>query len=257
VPVAARSTTALAVLCLAISACGIPADQRVTPIGNDDLGPELIETTTTSTTSTSTTSTTIPGPTSPDESSSTSSSTTLAPATTEVTLYYLIGNTELLTMLRQPQLGNGPAASAVVAGLLASPTADLRSSNLRTSVRPGLLLPEKFEFDDQSATLTVALDGAVFDSMPEEQRRRAIGQIVLTFTSNPFPNRGNIGSVRFAIDGEPIAIVLPSSNTATAEGEPVTFADFTSLLDPTGGVTGPDNASTSTSAPTPDSSTPG
>jgi hypothetical protein len=218
-------------LTLASAACSIPADERVTPIGPGELGPDLLETTTT--TSTTTTTTAAPQTTEPGAPSTTTTTTVPIP-TTNVTAYYTIANTDSMQFLVQPLSGVVPLAAVV--GLLETPVADLRQYNLRSSVRRGLIDVAQLAFDADRAELTVGLDGAVFEAMSEEQRRRAIGQIVLTFTSFSTSDAGNIGSVRFTVDGAPISIVIPETNSATTEGEPVTFADFRSLLGTTTGA---------------------
>lgn len=229
---------------LAATSCSIPADERVTPIGNNDLGPELADPTTTSTSTTTTTTTGPPVTTEPGETTtSTVAPTTLPVPTVNVTVFYSIANSDSMYLLVQPLPGPGPVSLVAIAGLLETPITDLRSSNLNTAVRRGLI--SQLVFDTDTAVLTVALDSTVFEPMPEEQRQRAIAQVVLTFTSNPAPSAGNIGSVRFTVDDEPISIFSPATNTATEIGEPVLFGDFRSLL----GATPDAPSTTSTTSP--------
>ena len=81
---------ALAIGTLALTACGLPADDRVTTYRDEDLPPALANTTTTSTTTT----TSLPPPTSqPSNSSDTGTTvTTLPPPETRTTdIFYSVG----------------------------------------------------------------------------------------------------------------------------------------------------------------------
>ncbi len=80
------------------------------------------------------------------------------------------------------------------------------------------------------ATATVVLDSTVLDRLSNDEQRRATGQIVLTFTSFVTQDEGAIGFVRFEVDGDPIAVFVPSLGGSSDPGEPLAFVDFSSLI---------------------------
>jgi hypothetical protein len=218
--------------------CSLPADEGVTPIDPDGLPPELVNTTTTSTTTTSTT--TIPAPTSlpPATSAPTSPApTTTPPLTTPVTIYYTDRTTDGMQGLRRDLLE--PLSLQRVISQLESPPPDVSSYGVRTSLKENLIGTTSLE----RGILTVSLNSSVFDSMSDNQKRRAIAQMVLTFTSFAVPGEGNIGSVIFQVDGSPIPVPIPSNGTTSEPGTPVVFDDFATL------VVGTTGASTTTSVP--------
>ena len=221
-----------------VTACSLPADERVNQIGPDDLGPELANPTTTTTTTT-VPQTTVPTVSAdPSASEPTTTTTTLTPIQTRpVTVYYTIGSTESIAPV-DLQL-SVPVSLNLVQQALESPRPDVRDQELQTAVRPGLIVDTNLE----RATLNVTLDATTFQIMTETQRRRAINQMVLTFTSFTTPDRGAIGFVLFIVDGAPISVVLPSTQTSSEPGVPLAFDDFRSLL---GGSTD----TTTTTSPT-------
>lgn len=240
----------VAVLCafaLIPVACSLPADDRVTQIDPDRLPAALANTTTTSTTTT-TTSTVAPASTSPlDSSPTTSTSTTLPTLTAPVSIFYTISGSDDLQSLRVflPE----PVSLRQVIAQLETPSSELSSYNLRSSVRRGLI-------DDvvlDRAVLTVSLDRATFEVMADVQRRRAVAQIVLTFTSFATSDAGAVGFVRFEIEGEPISVFVPASDSTTEPGAPLAFADFQQLVVNTTPVATP---TTTTSTSVPDGSIP-
>jgi hypothetical protein len=89
----------------------------------------------------------------------------------------------------------------------------------------------------------------VFDTMSEEEKRLAIAQMVLTFTSFAVPGEGNIGSVIVQVDGTPISVPIPSGTT-TEPGSPVFFDDFANLVVGTTGATTTTTPPASTVPPT-------
>ena len=78
--------------------------------------------------------------------------------------------------------------------------------------------------------LTVSLNSAVFDPMGDDQKREAIAQMVLTFTSFAVPGAGNIGSVVVQVDGTPIPVFIPADGTTREPACPVVYADFATLV---------------------------
>jgi hypothetical protein len=228
-----------------LSSCSIPPDDQVTQIRPNELPPQLVNTT--STTTTTTVPTTLPSPSTTPEAPTVTSApdTTAPPATIDVTVFYTIRNTETLQEFQQALAG--PLGLAAIVGLLEDPLTDLGQFGLRTAVRPGLVDPAGLVFDPEQVTLTVDLDGSVFDAMNEQQKRSAIAQLVLTFTSNPIAGSGSIGFVRFTKDGEALSIINPATSNSTDAGEPVTYNDFRPMLDVTG--TGGEGTPTATTTP--------
>jgi len=210
---------------LALAACSLPTDERVDPYNPADLPAVLTNTTTTSTTTT----TTLPAiPESlPDGETTTSTSTTStvpAPDTAPVEIFYTIGFSDEVQPVRRDLFAPVPISNVI--SQLESPSGDIAAGGLRSSVRAGLI--EEVLLD--RATATVALDPAVLDRLSNDEQRRAIGQIVLTFTSFVTVDEGAIGFVRFEVDGDAIAVFVPSLGGSSDPGEPLAFVDFSSLI---------------------------
>lgn len=218
---------ALVVAPVLVVACSLPPDDAPTRLDADDLGPELANPTTSTTT-------TVPPTTVPPTTDSTgsgptttSTTTTLPVSTEQQRIYYSIGSSEVLQAITL-QLPERTSYSGI-RNELEVPRPEVRGFGLASAVRPGLI--DEFTFDDESVTLTIALDAEVFGNLSESQRRRAIGQIVLTYTSFAPPDSGSVGFVRFTIDDDPISVFVPDAGGSSDEGEPLTFADFQSLRD--------------------------
>jgi hypothetical protein len=241
-----RGTATMWALSLLLGACSLPTDEDVTPIDADGLPPEIANTTTTSTTTTTTT--TVPAPTSvpPETTAPTTppAPTTAPPFTTPVDIFYADRATDGMQRLRRLLLE--PLSLQSVISQLELPPADLSSYGVRSALEPGLI-GDNFSLD--RSVLTVSLNSAVFDSMNEEQKRQAIAQMVLTFTSFAVPGAGNIGSVILQVDGTPIAVYIPAEGTTREAGNQVFYDDFSNL------VVGTGSAPTTTSVP-PDESVP-
>jgi hypothetical protein len=251
-PPNARGARAVAVLVLAGSvlvaavSCSLPPDDRVNRIAVDDLGQELANTTTTSTTTTlppTTVPSTEPGATAPETSSTTT--TTLEIPTQRQRLYYTLGGSEDIEEVTLPLTDD--ASYATLRNELESPRTEVRALRLATAVRPGLV--EGFEFDPDTVTLTVALDGSTFGDLTESQRRRAIGQIVLTYTVFAPRDSGAAGFVNFTIDGEPISVTIPRTGSLSDPGQPLTYNDFRAMLGDAG-TTPSDTGPPATDPPT-------
>jgi hypothetical protein len=208
------------------AACGLPTDDRVTPYNVNDIPDQLTEpTTTTTSTTTTTTTTTLPPPTLPGETTTTAASTTTTlPIVLEpITVYYTIGSSDDLRPL-DVNRGEDPTAQEVIAALESS--TGLTQIGLRTSVRPGLIANVRLD----RGVATVVLDPAVLGRMPEAQQRRAIAQMVLTFTSFKTTDQGNIGYVTFESDGEPYEVFVPVDDDMSEPGGLLAFADFAELI---------------------------
>jgi hypothetical protein len=248
-----------AVGAVGVVACSLPPDERPTRIDANDLGPELVNPTTTTTTTVPPT--TTPPTTDPDASAPTTTTTTTLPLQLEQQrIYYSIGASEVLQALSLPLPDR--ASYATIREELQVPRPEVRGLGLASAVRPGLI--EAFRFDAETVTLTIELDADVFGELTESQRRRAIGQIVLTYTSFAPPDSGAVGFVVFAIEGEPISVPVPRTGSASEEGQPLRFADFETLLDddappptdpPTTPPTTPPGAAATTPPESPEAST--
>ncbi len=249
--------TRLVLLCavpLLLWACSLPTDETVTQFDADELPGALVNaTTTTSTTTTTLPPTTTPPTSDPRESApTTSTTTTVGPENTAtVSLYYTDLATDGVKRVQQELLAPVPLQSIV--SELESPRADLAAYRVRTSLVPGLIASTELS----RAILTVSLNGTVFEPLTEDDKRQAIAQMVLTFTSFAVPDQGNIGAVVFLVDGAPIPVFVHGTGTTTAEGTPVVFDDFATLIvgtptTPATTVAPTDSAPpTATSTPTP------
>jgi hypothetical protein len=232
-----RRVALLLALPVIVLACSIPVDDQVDRIDPDRMG-GLQNTTTTSTTTTSTTvpvTTTLEPPvTDPaaTEAPSTTTTTTIATRLTPVTIYYTLSNTETLQSFRVELPGNSGPSLEQVTSELQNPIADLPSLGLQTAVRPGLITGVSLS----RAVLTVTLAREVLDSMSDSQKRRAVAQIVLTFTSFTTPDSGAVAFVSFVYnDGEQLEVPLPATGSPTADL--LAFEDFKSLITGAGGTT--------------------
>jgi hypothetical protein len=207
------------------AACGLPTDDRVTPYNVNDIPDQLTEpTTTTTSTTTTTTTTTMPPPTLPGETTTSTSSTSTLPIVLEpITVYYTIGSSDDLRPL-DVNRGEDPSPQEVVAALESS--TGLTQIGLRTSVRPGLIADVRLE----RGVATIVLEPSVLTRMPEAQQRRAIAQMVLTFTSFKTTDQGNIGYVTFESDGEPYEVFVPIDDDMSEPGGLLAFADFAEMI---------------------------
>ena len=201
-----RSSTAL-------GACSLPADEGVTPIDADGLPPEIANTTTTSTTTTTTTT-----PPATDERAAGDHGADDAAATTDrrlrrrrrqpVDIYYADRATDGMQRLQRQLLE--PLSLQSVISQLEQPPDDLASYGVRTALEPDLIGATILE----RWVLTVSLNGSrVREPMNEDQKRLAIAQMVLTFTSFTVPGEGNIGRWSFQVDGTPIPVFIPDGTT--------------------------------------------
>jgi len=210
-------------LLVGVAACSLPTDERAEPYNLDALPAALTETTTTTTTTT-TTSTTVPLPSVPDESTTTSTTSTTPIRREPVNVFYTIGSTDQIQPLVLDRAS--PVALSTIKLLLESPDTDIAGLGLRTSVRPGMIDSVRFE----RGVATIDLDPSVLDRMAPSQQRRAVSQIVLTYTSFVVPGQGAIGLVRLESDGEPYEVFVPALGASSEPGDLLTFSDFSELI---------------------------
>lgn len=220
-----------------VAGCSLPVDERVTPLDQRAIPDDLAEPTTTTTTTT----TTVPAATVPDEpvdSTETTTTTEPPPPTESITVFYTRGLSDVM----QPFQHSRPPLTPVdeLIELLERPSG---IGELRTSLLPGLI-------DDISpverATATVTLDPEILDRMSEPNRQRAIAQIVLTLTSFATTSAGNIGLVRFEVDGEGLPVFAPGLGGQSEPGEALAFDDFSSLIVTSSTPTTPATTTTTT-----------
>lgn len=230
---------------LLVQACSLPPDERVTRLDADELGPELVNPTTTTTTTVP--ATTVPTTTDPSASlpDTTTTSTTVEVAVTELQrVAYTLGSSDTLDRIGL-QL-RSPVSFVAIRTELVSPRPEVRALGLATAVPDGLV--SGFVFDEETVTLTISLDADAFGALTESRRRRAIGQLVLTYTSFAPVDSGAIGFVNFAIDDAPISVFVPRTGGSSEEGQPLSFADFAPLLGDASGD--PDETTPPTTPPT-------
>ncbi len=226
---------------LVAGSCSLPEDERSTPIDADELG-DLADPTTTTSVPTSA----LPPVTSPSGSGPSLPPPSVAIIPTDlVRVFYTIGSSDSMQFVPIPL--TTPVGFVRVRQELEEPRTEVvQDQGLRSSVRPGLIAA----FEAEGTTLSVSLDQTVLNAMSEIQLRRAIAQIVLTFTAGfAPPDAGAISSVLFLVGGAPIPVVLPSTDALSALGVPVTYADFQSLLGTGPPSTQPPTSPPSTSAP--------
>lgn len=222
---------------VAVSACGLPVDERVQPF--DDVPFDLTATSTTTTTTIAppepvATTTTVPEP---------AAETTTTVVRTEATnvFFVLRGSGELQQVtVALP----APVSRQLLISQLES-VPDGTADTLRTSVSSGLVR----DFTVDRGVATVDLSPLALDRLSSLQQRRAIAQLVLTLSLFTTPD-GGIGQVILTADGEPLSVYVPARGSSSEPGEPLAYSDFAGLISGT-------PSTTSTTAPTgpPSSST--
>ena len=199
----------LGVLALGITACGVPKSGKFSAIDQSRIPSVLIETTTTLP---ATTTTVAEAPT----------TTAADPPTTttpneEVTLFFVVGdqlqgNTNYLV----PPVSSQQALQALKNG----PSPEASAQGLRSAIpRDAGFLPTK-----SRGIVTVDINPTFFDSMPTQDQRLAVGQIVLTLTQ-----LGGVGAVTFTSGGEPISVFL-ADGQPSGVGQPLYAEDYENLL---------------------------
>jgi len=76
--------------------------------------------------------------------------------------------------------------------------------------------------------------------------------MVLTFTSFTTRDAGNIGAVRFEVDGEPYEVFVPAFNGTSEPDQLLAFTDFAELIATGSSATGSSTTSTTTTPTDPD-----
>jgi hypothetical protein len=169
----------------------------------------------------------------------TTTTTTTPPAiTTPVTIFYTDSATDGIQEVRR--LLFEPVTLADVIAELETLPSDLTQAGVDTALAPNLIADATLE----RGVLTVTLNSAVFDPMGDDQKREALAQMVLTFTTFSIPGAGNIGSVVVQVDGTPIPVYIPADGTTREAGLPVVYDDFSTLV-----IGGPGGTATTTIAP--------
>ena len=247
----ARVALVVATFCL-LGACSVPDDESVRIIDRDrvpyGLAAPATTTTTTSTTTSTTPSTTVPPATAPS-----ATSTTIGPVLPSVPaivpdpvrLYFVVDDsiTEVVrVMTSKPELLD------LVSMLSFGPFPGENEYRPRTAV----------ELDDvtgvalRAGTLTVDV-AAKFRELPAAEQRRAIAQLVMTFT-----NRGGVGQVTFTSEGRRFEVPRANGSFGAAT---VSRDDYASMLlapitTTTTTTTFPPTTTTTTLPPVPPTQTP-
>jgi spore germination protein GerM len=192
------------------AACGVPAEGGFQQVEPNDIPYGLDETTVAPTTSTPTT---VP--------ESTTSTTTVESTTTiaveEVRLYFVSG----LRLLPTARVLVSPATEQqVVAALIDGPGEGDEFAGIRSA------LPDDSEMivTVERGTARVELPPGLLTSIPSQDQRYAVAQIVLTLTRRP-----GIGQVVFTSGGLPQQVPRGGGDVTD---EPVTFEDYQNLIGP-------------------------
>jgi hypothetical protein len=231
-------------LVMAAAACGVPTgEDSFTRLGSGEVPFRLAEP---STTTTTTTTTTVPTTTIAETPSTVEQETTTTLAL-ETVDFYFVSRGELQAVPRDLPMGFG--INQLASGLEAGPPEGTAGIGLETLVEEGLIIGSA----EDRGVVTVDLAAAQFDEIATSDQRRAIGQIVLTYTGNL---RG-VGQVAFTLDGEQIRV--PRGDGLLSEpGEALAFDDYAVLLAGRGEATSPgdedvaDSTTTTTTTTTSD-----
>lgn len=209
----ARRCASIVAVIVAVSACSINTSGDVERIPSDNVPYGLDETIPTTTTRPPTTTALAP-------------STVVAPPTTqplpteEVQLYFISGG----RLVPYPQLFPSPASNSQVLEVLRRGVSrDELAFGLRTSIPSNVTLTLT---DDDSGVGTVDLGTGFFDTIPRDDQRFAIGQIVLTLL------RGGLGQIRFTQAGQPISVPV-GTGEQSAVGQAMTRGDYRILSEGT------------------------
>lgn len=139
---------------------------------------------------------------------------------------YLIRDGHLIAAPRTVS-ADAPTSEAATAALFQGPTTEERTDGLATAIPPATQLLRITVLD---SVAEIDLTDEFQNPAPPEEVLQRIAQVVWTLVGLP-----GITSVRFAIDGDPIAV--PTDRDA-AVTEPVTPADYGSIA-PLMDVSGP------------------
>jgi spore germination protein GerM len=195
------------------AACGVNdggGAERITPgLGLDDTVP---------TTDTPSTTTTVVAESTASTSPASSSTSTTIVQTEDVRLYFISGTQLAPTAI---PLTRDPTLDQVMVALQLGPSVlGPAAQGLRTAVPASPPLNVR---DNGNGTATVDLPANFFTTIQGVDQLRAIGQIVLTLTSQ----RG-IGGVVFTTEGGPTTVIL-GNGEQSAKDQVVTRADYRAL----------------------------
>ena len=202
--------------CLLVG-CGVPTgEDSFSRLGSGEVPFRLADP---STTTTSTTTTTLATATTEVEAPTTTARQTTTTLALETVDFYFVSRGELQPVPRELPMDFG--INQLASGLEAGPPAGTAGIGLETLVGEGLIVSST----EERGVVTVDLAPTEFDEIATSDQRRAIGQIVLTYTANL---RG-VGQVTFTLAGE--AIRVPRGDGLLSEpGEPLAFDDYAVLL---------------------------
>ena len=196
-----RTGLAIAVGLLAaltvLSGCGLTANRRPQEIASDDLPVEL-------------------------RNPNASTSTTLgrSPATTSITVYYLVQTDSITRLVGVPrEVKDRTRPRDRIVALLAPPTPTEQSQGLLTSIPTGTVLLDA-KVNKSGQELTLNLSRSLFDIQGEELRN-AFAQLVWTATELP-----GVQQVRFLVAGKEFRV--PDQDGIEQPGA-VSRADYATL----------------------------
>jgi hypothetical protein len=203
------SLTLAAAALLSMTGCGVKTgDGTYRAIPPQDIQFGLDDTTSTS----STTSTTLP------LVPPTTIETTTTIALAEVQMYFLSrGRLQPVSLALATGYGNDQVTALLEKG----PPDGAAGIGLETQIEKGLIRSAVAA----NGVITIDLDPEIFGRIPSFNQAEAIGQIVLTMTSN-IPR---VGLVLFTLGGVPTQ-VKKGDSLLSAPGEAVSFDDFKQLL---------------------------
>jgi spore germination protein GerM len=184
-----RVLAALMTAGLLVAACGFPTEDSASPVGDDELPAGLVT-----------------DPTEPAGQS----------AESAATLWFVDGD-RLVSVSHD--IVDHATAPAVIEALLVGPSEAEQRRGLRSAL-PDPSVVDGASFD--RATVDVQLASS-FADIPIRDQLFAVGQIVLTAT-----NVAGVGTVVFTVDGEPIAVPLP---TGEISSDPLYRQQYVSLRD--------------------------
>jgi hypothetical protein len=212
----AAGTAVLAASVATAAACGVPQDDSPRTLPAEDVPYDLL--------SPSAAATPTPSPTGPRLT---------------VPRIYLLDSTDQLVArpLSLNATGLEPVERALLDALSAGPTEDQRSEGLGTALGPGVGLT-LVDVVDGTARVTVTPS----ESTPSADRLPlAVGQVVLTLTSVD-----GVDAVQIVRDGQPVPAPLPGGEQTS---DPLTAADYASLVTPSSSRTTKAEPGPSTTAP--------
>lgn len=159
--------------------------------------------------------------------------------TTELSVWMISQEGFLVPVVRRVELSE----EALLASLLLGARTEERSSGLRSAIPPDAVAIN-VDVDEAAGTAIVDLGPGSLPGIAEDERLRAVGQIVYTLTG-----LFTIDQVIISIDGqrEP----MPTERGVTEPGQPLGRGDFTSLAPGVAPVPTPGPAPTPPPAPTP------